>query len=220
MAKKKSAARKSAAKKPARKAAPRKAAGGEPSVLARRIAKALGISPGEATVRALRELAERIAPQTTAHADPAHAQAEKLHARAKQLHAQIEKAHALADQAHARAEEAHVAAAAPREQHGALPERLYLLLDGRGLDGRGMPVEVIDLPTVVGSERHCTVWVNSPQIETRHLQFTRDDGDWYVEDLGSTHGTFLGTQRITRRRLQDGDEYRLAGYLRLRVELR
>lgn len=220
MAKKKSAARKSAAKKPARKAAPRKAAGGEPSVLARRIAKALGISPAEATVRALRELAERIAPQTPAHADPAHEQAEKLHATAKQLHAQIDKAHRLAEQAHARAEAAHVTAAAPREQHGALPERLYLLLDGRGLDGRGMPVEVIDLPTVVGSERHCTVWVNSPQIETRHVQFTRDDGDWYVEDLGSTHGTFLGNQRITRRRVQDGDEYRLAGYLRLRIELR
>jgi pSer/pThr/pTyr-binding forkhead associated (FHA) protein len=83
-----------------------------------------------------------------------------------------------------------------------------------------MPVEVIDVPTVVGSERHCAVWVNSPQIETRHLQFARDDGDWYVEDLGSTHGTFLGDQRITRRRVEDGDEYRLAGYLRLRTELR
>ena len=103
---------------------------------------------------------------------------------------------------------------------GALPERLYLLLDGRGLDGRGMPVEAIDVPTVVGSERHCTVWVNSPQIETRHLQFARDDGEWYVEDLGSTHGTFLGDQRITRRRVENGDEYRLAGYLRLRTEFR
>ena len=103
---------------------------------------------------------------------------------------------------------------------GGLPVRLYLLLDGRGLEGRGMPVEVIDVPTVVGSERHCTVWVNSPQIETRHLQFAREDGDWYVEDLGSTHGTFLGDRRISRRRVENGDEYRLAGYLRLRTELR
>jgi hypothetical protein len=189
----KKTARKAAPKKTARKAAPRKAAGsggGEREALVRRIAQALGISLADAVLRALRELAERVAPVRPSRPDPAHAQAEKLHARPA------------------------------RDAPGALPERLYLLLDGRGLDGRGMPVEVIDVPTVVGSERHCAVWVNSPQIETRHLQFARDDGDWYVEDLGSTHGTFLGDQRITRRRVEDGDEYRLAGYLRLRTELR
>jgi FHA domain len=182
---KKQVARKAGRRKAAHKAAGRKPAGrreGEREVLVRRIAQALGISVAEAMLRALRELAERVAPQKPSRPDPAHA------ARVKAT--------------------------------GALPERLYLLLDGRGLDGRGMPVEVIDVPTVVGSERHCTVWVNSPQIETRHLQFAREDGDWYVEDLGSTHGTFLGDQRITRRRVADGDEYRLAGYLRLRTELR
>ncbi|HEX9603756.1 MAG TPA: FHA domain-containing protein [Myxococcales bacterium] len=190
---KKRVARKAAPRKTARKAPPRKTAGsrgGEREVLVRRIAQALGISVAEAVLRALRELAERVAPVKPSGPDPAHAQAEKLQAKAQ------------------------------RESPGGLPERLYLLLDGRGLDGRGMPVEVIDVPTVVGSERHCTVWVNSPQIETRHLQFARDGGEWYVEDLGSTHGTFLGDQRITRRRVENGDEYRLAGYLRLRTELR
>lgn len=101
-----------------------------------------------------------------------------------------------------------------------LPQRLYLLLDGRGLDGRGMPIEVIDLPCMVGSGRNCQVWVNSPQIETRHLQITQGDQGWVLEDLGSEHGTFLGDRRIQRRPIADGDEYRLAGYLRLRTELR
>jgi len=186
-------ARKTAPRKTARKTARRKAAGStgrEREMLVRRIAHALDIPAAEAELRALRELAERVAPVKPSGPDPAHAQAEKLQARAT------------------------------RHAPGALPERLYLLLDGRGLDGRGMPVEVIDVPTVVGSERHCTVWVNSPQIETRHLQFARDEGEWYVEDLDSTHGTFLGDQRITRRRVENGDEYRLAGYLRLRTELR
>jgi hypothetical protein len=108
----------------------------------------------------------------------------------------------------------------PAPARGALPQRLYLLLDGRGLDGRGMPVEVIDVPCTVGSERHCTVWVNSPQIETRHLQITHGDEGWVLEDLGSEHGTFLDGKRVRRRVLQDGDEFRLAGYLRLRAELR
>jgi hypothetical protein len=103
---------------------------------------------------------------------------------------------------------------------GPLPQRLYLLLDGRGLDGRGMPVEVIDLPCVVGSGKSCNVWVNSPRIETRHLQITHSDEGWVAEDLNTEHGTFLGNQKLRRHVLQHGDELRLAGYLRIRAELR
>jgi hypothetical protein len=101
-----------------------------------------------------------------------------------------------------------------------LPQRLYLLMDGRGLDGRGMPQEVIDLPCLIGSSKKCTVWINSPQIETQHLRITQGDDGWLLEDLGSAHGTFMGDKKIKRRVLQDGDEFRLAGYLRLRTELR
>jgi hypothetical protein len=101
-----------------------------------------------------------------------------------------------------------------------LPQRLYLLLDGRGLDGRGMPVEVIDLPCVIGSEKKSNVWINSPQIETHHARITHEKEGWVIEDLGSEHGTFFGDKRIKRRVIQNGDEYRLAGYLRLRTELR
>lgn len=110
--------------------------------------------------------------------------------------------------------------APPPTSAGPLPQRLYLLLDGRGLDGRGMPVEVIDLPCVIGSGRQCGVWVNSPQIETRHLQISQDEEGWVLEDLGSEHGTFFGDRRIKRRIIRHGDEYRLANYLRLRTELR
>lgn len=101
-----------------------------------------------------------------------------------------------------------------------LPQRLYLLLDGRGLDGRGMPIEVIDLPCIIGSGKKCNVWINSPQIETRHLQITHGENGWVIEDLGSEHGTLIGEQKLKRRVIQNGDEYRLAGYLRLRTEVR
>ncbi len=105
-------------------------------------------------------------------------------------------------------------------QSPSLPQRLYLLLDGRGLDGRGMPMEVIDLPCILGSDKRSTVWINSPRIETHHLQITHGDEGWVLEDLNSEHGTFVGDKRIKRRVIKDGDEYHLAGYLRLRTELR
>jgi hypothetical protein len=108
----------------------------------------------------------------------------------------------------------------PAPSASPLPRRLYLLLDGRGLDGRGMPVEVIDLPCVIGSGRKSNVWVNSPRIETRHLQITQGEEGWVLEDLGSEHGTFFEGGRIKRREIRHGDEYRLANYLRLRTELR
>ena len=101
-----------------------------------------------------------------------------------------------------------------------LPQRLYLLLDGRGLDGRGMPIEVIDLPCVIGSSKKSNVWINMTQIETHHLQITHGDSGWVIEDLNTEHGTLFGDQKLKRRVIQNGDEYRLAGYVRLRTELR
>lgn len=157
--------------------------------LARRIAEALGISREEAELRALRELAERVAPEQPPESDRVHSPPSRE-------------------------------ASQPSARSGALPQRLYLLLDGRGLDGRGLPVEVIDVPTTIGSGRNCTIWINSPQIETRHLQITRDGEAWVLEDLGSEKGTFLRGERVQRRRIENGDEYRLAGYLRMRTELR
>ena len=116
------------------------------------------------------------------------------------------------------------AAAAPSvppsavEHSSYLPKRLYLHLDGRGLDGRGMPVEVIDLPCVIGSSKRCNVWVNSTQIETRHLQISDGPSGPVIEDLGSEHGTLFEGKPLKKRVIQSGDEYLLAGYLRVRAE--
>lgn len=110
--------------------------------------------------------------------------------------------------------------APPPAAKGYLPQRLYLLLDGRGLEGRGMPVEVIELPCVIGSGRKSNIWINSPRIETRHAQITRGDEGWVLEDLGSEHGTFVDGKKIQRRVIENGDEFQLSGYLRMRAELR
>jgi hypothetical protein len=182
-----------------------KAAGGaEKAKLLEQLARATGCGRDEIELRALRELSASLGLGAKPKAaKPAPAQP------AKPAPAQP-----------AKPAPAQPAKPVPAAESRALPQRLYLLLDGRGLDGRGMPIEVIDLPAIIGSGKRCTVWINSPGIETRHLQITHEDDGWILEDLGSEKGTLLGDAPVTRRTIADGDEYRLAGYLRLRTELR
>ena len=34
-------------------------------------------------------------------------------------------------------------------------------------------------------------------VSTRHARFATNGEQWFVEDLGSTNGTYIGSQRVT-----------------------
>ena len=52
----------------------------------------------------------------------------------------------------------------------------------------------------------------------RHATLALEDGEWWIEDLGSTNGTLVNGTRITRReRLRAGDEIAI-GRVALRLE--
>jgi hypothetical protein len=194
-----SGAKKSAASGAKKGAAPgAKKAGSEKAQLLEKLARELGVGPEEVEVRALRELAGSLGVSSGKKAPGAVGAGAGAGKKPPDPRASTD---------------------APQEAGHYLPQRLYLAMDGRGLEGRGMPVEVIDLPCVIGSEKRCSVWINSPQIETRHLQITHTGEGWVLEDLGSEHGTFFGDKRIQRHVIKSGDEFRLAGYLRLRTDL-
>jgi len=42
-------------------------------------------------------------------------------------------------------------------------------------------------------------------IDERHFAVYYRDGEWWVEDLGSRHGTYLNGARVKRERLKEGD---------------
>ena len=58
---------------------------------------------------------------------------------------------------------------------------------------------------VVGRLRECDICLADANASRRHAAFVRDGDEWLIEDLGSTNGTFMDSQPVTRKVLHDGD---------------
>jgi Nif-specific regulatory protein len=63
---------------------------------------------------------------------------------------------------------------------------------------------------VLGREPGNALVVTNTHVSRRHLRIAPvsdgGDGGWVVEDLGSSHGTFVNSERVTSQRLRDGDQ--------------
>ena len=71
-------------------------------------------------------------------------------------------------------------------------------------DGEALLIEAAGLPPSVNFGLHsdCSVSLpDDPEISRRHARLVWQDGSWWLEDLGSTNGTFVGEfarqQKIT-----------------------
>ncbi len=59
---------------------------------------------------------------------------------------------------------------------------------------------------LVGRDARADVALRSDTVSREHAQLTVQDGEFYVEDLGSLSGTFVNERRVTHRlRVEDGD---------------
>ena len=75
-----------------------------------------------------------------------------------------------------------------------------------GEDGRELERVVKDR-FVIGRGKHCDLVINSGKVSREHAAIVREGDSWFIEDLGSSNGTWFDARRITRRQIQDGDEY-------------
>lgn len=68
------------------------------------------------------------------------------------------------------------------------------------IDGpdRGRSVPLTGAPVTFGRGSGCTVPLSDEYVSTQHARLLFHDGQWYVEDLGSTNGTYIGNERLTR----------------------
>lgn len=65
-------------------------------------------------------------------------------------------------------------------------------------DHAGQRAEVANGPVLIGRGADAAIRLDDDYASTRHARIAFADGQWFVEDLGSTNGTYLGTVRITQ----------------------
>ncbi|MBA3311610.1 MAG: FHA domain-containing protein [Nocardioidaceae bacterium] len=61
----------------------------------------------------------------------------------------------------------------------------------------GITVPLEGEPILLGRGTDATIRLDDDYVSTRHARFVPHGEDWYVEDLGSTNGTYIGSERIT-----------------------
>ena len=81
----------------------------------------------------------------------------------------------------------------PRRQQSSAP-RTLVVTQGP-LTGTSLPLR--EAGTVIGRNPECALVLDDDFASGRHAKIMHRDGAWFVEDLGSTNGTFLGSERLT-----------------------
>ena len=73
--------------------------------------------------------------------------------------------------------------------------------------GRRLALDKDEL--VLGRENECDFAIESDTVSRRHARVHREGGDWELEDLQSTNGTYLNDALVKRSPLGDGDLVRI-----------
>ena len=106
-----------------------------------------------------------------------------------------------------------------REQRGAAKARAKPPRPRRGapthvrvMDGpnAGDTAPLDDAPLLIGRGADAAIRLDDDYVSTRHARIASSDGQWFVEDLGSTNGTYIGSHRLTQpTSLQLGSQIRI-----------
>jgi hypothetical protein len=72
----------------------------------------------------------------------------------------------------------------------------FLVVTEGALAGRS--IDLTDQQITMGRSNDATLVLNDDYASTYHARIFPQDGQWLVEDLGSTNGTYLDRQKVAR----------------------
>jgi hypothetical protein len=93
-------------------------------------------------------------------------------------------------------------AQAARQPRPARPQRAgrgsprFLVVTAGAL--KGTSLDLAQQQITLGRANDATLVLNDDYASSRHARIFPQDGQWIVEDLGSTNGTYLDRQKVTR----------------------
>ena len=62
----------------------------------------------------------------------------------------------------------------------------------------GATAALADAPILIGRGSDAAIRLEDDYVSTRHARIAASGDQWFVEDLGSTNGTYIGAVRITQ----------------------
>lgn len=74
----------------------------------------------------------------------------------------------------------------------------------------GTEVELGSAPIMLGRAQECTLVLEDDYASGKHARLFPQGSRWFIEDLGSTNGTWLGEEQLTRAStVEPGDRIRI-----------
>ena len=70
-----------------------------------------------------------------------------------------------------------------------------LVVDGAN---QGERADLAQAPILIGRGADAAIRLDDDYVSTRHARIAASGDQWFVEDLGSTNGTYIGSARITQ----------------------
>jgi pSer/pThr/pTyr-binding forkhead associated (FHA) protein len=62
----------------------------------------------------------------------------------------------------------------------------------------GETISLDHAPLLIGRGADAAIRLDDDYVSTRHARIANSGDQWFVEDLGSTNGTYLGSSRLTQ----------------------